>query len=212
MHRPRLGPDDPLNQHVRYPVARAFVRAIDKTPIHPNHVTLAALLVGLTGSYLVTRGLWIPAFLLLELRMTLDCVDGELARTKKLSSARGRMFDELGDAVAYVAFVVAIGIRLHDWRLPLGLLVVGTLCALAHDFYKNLPAEQEHKGFGKFFQRVQRLLFPRHPISPLRTALLSWDLGLTILHVGVLTGRLYEASIAAILYGVPTLFIARSQK
>jgi phosphatidylglycerophosphate synthase len=136
---------DPLNRTYRYPAARALFRLLGWLPITPNQVTLVHTLVGIAAAMLIALGRHLLlAFVLLELRMILDCYDGVLARAKRLSSPRGRALDELGDAIAYEAIVLAIGWRVaHTASVPLGIAlfvglgVTGAICAHAYDFYKR---------------------------------------------------------------------------
>lgn len=135
---------DPLNRFYRYPVARALVRVAGRLPVTPDHVTVGHTVAGIAAAALVTSGAHpLLAFALLELRMILDCYDGVLARAKGLSSPRGRALDELGDAIAYVALVAGIAVRVHraqpDYALGLAaaLLAIGGFAAHAHDFYKR---------------------------------------------------------------------------
>ncbi len=143
--------DDPLNRWYRYPAARGLLRIAGGLPLRPDHITYLHTVFGVTGAAIVafgtSRSALLVAFLLLEIRMILDCYDGVLARAKKLSSPRGRTLDELGDAVAYIA--ICIGMNIHVWRMhrdwPVELvaafgavvLVAGAMSGHAYDFYKR---------------------------------------------------------------------------
>jgi phosphatidylglycerophosphate synthase len=244
----RLG--DPLNRLYRYPAANLTLKLFGWLPLRPNHVTLIHTLVGVGASVLVAFGSGVElvvAFFLLELRMVLDCYDGVLARHKQLSSPRGRALDELGDGVAYLAFVSAMSIRAAreiDIPVALGLFVVmmvlGALSAHGCDFFKRrltgllrgepdaVAAELARKKalvargesrwldrFGVWFDGWQVRLFEpskkdaepsaSHPVMwklVLAVSLLSWDNALALLHVGVLTSRIFEACAIAIGYGL----------
>lgn len=142
--------DDPLNRWYRYPAARALYKIAGGLPLRPDHVTYLHTTIGVAGSALVAQGsrpALAAAFVLLEVRMILDCYDGVLARAKNLSSPRGRTLDELGDAVAYIALCVAMTahlIRLRPWTSTLGMVLFGALVLAtgamsghAYDFYKR---------------------------------------------------------------------------
>lgn len=138
---------DPANQFYRYPVARAILPLFMRTPLTPNQITVMHTLIGVLGAVLVAQGtarglVW--AFFLLEIRMILDCLDGVLARAKKMSSPYGRTVDELGDGVAFLALCIgmAIHVRHHEPSLPFAaggaaVLVTGALMGWSHDFYKR---------------------------------------------------------------------------
>ena len=141
---------DPLNRWYRYPAARALLRIAGGLPLHPDHITYLHTLSGMLGAALIAWGSgWtlVAAFVLLEVRMVLDCYDGVLARAKNLSSPRGRTMDELGDALGYVA--ICIGMTVHVARtrpglsvvtvvaFGLALVLVGAMSGHAYDFYKR---------------------------------------------------------------------------
>ena len=143
--------DDPMNRYYRYPAARALLRFAGGLPFRPDHITYLHTTIGVAAAAMVawstSRSALVVAFIMLEVRMVLDCYDGVLARAKKLSSPRGRTLDELGDAAAYVA--ICIGMTIHVARthseLPVELVVAlgamvllaGAMSGHAYDFYKR---------------------------------------------------------------------------
>jgi len=252
------------NRLYRYPAARALLPILGRFDwVTPNNVTYAHIAIGLVASGLValTRApYWLPvAFVLLEVRMILDCFDGVLARARGTSSPFGRALDELADTIATISLMIAMA-----YRLSLGLrgfvvlcstLAFGGLCANAWDFYKRkLTAAlrdgkdtvldelrlkkrlvESGKGsflayWGVYFDCFQVLLYevrPRSamgaphgdagdPVAAIRSrmreprlrrfasllAFLSFDNGLGILHLGVLTGFLYASEVLALGYAI----------
>ena len=143
--------DDPLNRYYRYPAARGLLRIAGGLPLRPDHITYLHTTFGVLGAavmaFSTTRSAMVLSFVLLEVRMILDCYDGVLARAKKLSSPRGRTLDELGDAFAYIAICIGMNIHLHrahpeipaQMFLLLGavVLVAGAMSGHAYDFYKR---------------------------------------------------------------------------
>jgi phosphatidylglycerophosphate synthase len=231
--------------------------------VTPNNVTYAHIAIGIVaaGIVAVTRDpFWLPiAFVLLELRMILDCFDGVLARARGTSSPFGRALDELADTIATISLMIAI-----TYRLSLGLpgfivlcstLAFGGLCANAWDFYKRkLTAalrdgkdtvldelrskkkvlESGERSFlaywAVYFDCFQVLLYEVRPhsangapvgdagdpVTMIRSEMrdpkirrfagllsfLSFDNGLAILHLGVLTGWLYASEVIALGYAI----------
>jgi phosphatidylglycerophosphate synthase len=222
--------------------------------VTPNNVTYAHIAIGIVAAGIValTRApFWLPiAFVLLEVRMILDCFDGVLARARGTSSPFGRALDELADTIATISLMIAM-----SYRLSLGLvgfvvlcttLAFGGLCANAWDFYKRkLTAAlrdgkdtvldelrlkkrvvESGKGsflayWGVYFDCFQVLLYEVRPETgdPVRVirsemrspkvrrfaallSFLSFDNGLAILHLGVLTGFLYASQVIALGYAI----------
>lgn len=107
-----------FNVYLMRPIAGIVVGIFSKTPITPNQVTLLnlALFVVATALFVALpdyRG-GLVAVLVLELSYCLDCVDGMLARFKKIASKEGHLFDFFTDEIKAVLLAAALPIRF--WR------------------------------------------------------------------------------------------------
>jgi phosphatidylglycerophosphate synthase len=95
------------------PMAFLIVIAVYKTKIKPNHLTLIAMLIGITGGLFYSLGTHQSAiagafsYLLFNI---LDCSDGQLARIKKNGSSVGRLLDGIADYIAGIAIYTGIAI------------------------------------------------------------------------------------------------------
>jgi hypothetical protein len=107
-----------FNLYVMRPIAAQLVAIVAPTRVTPNQVTLlnlfmfvgaAALLVALP-----TLNGGILAIAVLEASYCLDCVDGMLARHKKIASKEGHLFDFFTDELKALLLAATLGIRL--WR------------------------------------------------------------------------------------------------
>jgi phosphatidylglycerophosphate synthase len=94
----------PINKFLNRPLANLIVRAIYRTKISPNHLTLVSFVIGLAGGYLFYRGqAWSFAAggILAQLSSIVDCADGQLARAREKASEFGAyldlMLDRLGE-------------------------------------------------------------------------------------------------------------------
>lgn len=152
--RVKMRLEDPVSRFFRYPLARWIVRGLVRTPITPDQVTLVQpLLAALAGWLIVSEERWrlLLAVAIFEVRSILDCVDGTLARAKKLVSPWGHAVDGLADWLS-VLFLYA-GIALHFQAHPplhdraraayvapgvIGLaLLQGAIRSFASDYYKQ---------------------------------------------------------------------------
>jgi phosphatidylglycerophosphate synthase len=112
------------------------------TRVTPNTLTVLMIVAGvLAAAVLAVPGVVtaIVAALLIQLYLLLDCVDGEVARWKRVSSAAGVYLDRLGHHVSEAAIVLGLGVRAGggptaglSWWLVLGavgalLVVLGKL-------------------------------------------------------------------------------------
>lgn len=121
---PRGRSQDPWDQRI----ARALVRPLVGTPVHPNHLTTLRLLIGLAGCGFLAYGGSPWAHLgagLFVLSNFVDHTDGELARLSGKTSRFGHIYDIACDAVVHVLLFVAIGIGLRDGILGLAGLPLG---------------------------------------------------------------------------------------
>lgn len=100
--------------------------------LSPNAVTALMIAVGLAGAVVLGIGGWWPAligFLLVQLYLVLDCVDGEVARWTGKTSVVGIYLDRLGHYLVEGALLIAIGVRATG-DAGLEWTVVGLVAAL----------------------------------------------------------------------------------
>ena len=107
-----------FNVYLMRPIAGQIVAVIAPTGLTPNQVTLINLFmhiaaVGLLVALPTYEG-GIIAIAVLEAAYSLDCVDGMLARHKKIASKEGHFFDFFTDELKALLLVAFVGVRL--WR------------------------------------------------------------------------------------------------
>lgn len=117
-----------INRHISLRLSHALSR----TRIHPNHVTLTALVFALAGAATIATGGYLAGalgMLLVNLGSIIDGCDGELARLKFQFSRAGQWLDTTVDDVANIAYVSAIIISLDAsgvrWAMPVGIVALG---------------------------------------------------------------------------------------
>jgi phosphatidylglycerophosphate synthase len=102
-------------------MARIFDRKISwrlsyrlaHTAIMPNQVTLANTALGFAIAWMFAQpGYWIPllASILFVVSITIDGVDGELARLKMAETRAGARLDAITDNIVHIAIFLGIGI------------------------------------------------------------------------------------------------------
>jgi len=119
-------------------LARWLVRPLRDTPVHPNHVTTAALATGLVAAALFAAGserTVTAGGLAFVLSSLLDHADGELARMAGKTSDFGRAYDRVADLVVKLAVFAGMGIgasggRLGRWPALMGLVAGTALVAI----------------------------------------------------------------------------------
>lgn len=129
--------DNFWTEWISRPPAALVVQALVPTRVTPNQVTFLSLFT-FVGAAAVIAGVptWmglIGGALLIQLSYILDCVDGQLARLKSLSSPVGALLDFLVDE--FKAFLLVASTTVALWRtsgeLSWLLLGVGGLLVVA---------------------------------------------------------------------------------
>jgi phosphatidylglycerophosphate synthase len=93
------------------PLASLIVRAVFKTSVTPNQLTLVSFILGLASGIAFLGGshsFFILGGILLQLSSILDCADGMLARSKDVCTRYGALLDLFCDRI--VDFCVLTGI------------------------------------------------------------------------------------------------------
>jgi phosphatidylglycerophosphate synthase len=118
-----------LNRRISVPVARALVR----TPLTPDHVSLIALAMALASLALLAAGRNIEGGLLIQASSIVDGVDGDLAREKGMATRFGGVFDSVLDRYADAAIIggmAAWAYGREDWPQPLLVGLIAVIGAL----------------------------------------------------------------------------------
>jgi phosphatidylglycerophosphate synthase len=119
MNKSFEGPVDALiNWRFSMRITRVLARR--SLAVTPNHVTVAAIVIGLLAALLASRGsyaMFALAGVLLEVNSILDSCDGELARLRYQYSRLGQWLDNLSDDIVDNLFIIAVGVGLGGpWR------------------------------------------------------------------------------------------------
>jgi hypothetical protein len=154
--------EEPIDVFVHRPLGYLVALASFRTPISPDLITLASIVVGMAAGLCIV---WpfpyhLPvAGLLIFASAVLDCADGQLARMRKTSSAFGRMIDGVADLFvtsAVVPATVYLLWQLYDSDPWLAGTVVGLgICTIVtssfhtgmYDHYKNVYLHLTHASY-----------------------------------------------------------------
>jgi hypothetical protein len=123
-----------VDRLVNRPIAALIVRAVLRTNLRPNHLTVAAFVLGLAGAFFFLGGdhrSFIIAGILIYAGTILDGADGMLARSKQLCTRRGAYLDLYLDRVTDFAVLGAMvtGYYLQSGRLGFYILSLLGLAA-----------------------------------------------------------------------------------
>lgn len=139
-------------------LAGVLVRPLVNTPVTPNQLSIASLLVALAGALLLALGdpLGDPLLAnwgagLFALARFMDHFDGELARQKKAASRLGYFLDYIVGALSYGALFFCAGLGLNGgwlggWAIVLG--AIGAFSAILSMFL-NIGIDKALEGAGE---------------------------------------------------------------
>ena len=157
---------EPVNIYIHEPIAKRLVSVLKNTFITPNQVTYLSVLVGFASGYSFSQGNWetsIVGGILLELALILDCVDGQLARTKNIASDWGRLIDGIAGYFAYLAVVLGIIFGYPDFQIALIIIAVFTILrAISYDYCKQTFGTIVLKGYDGMEKDIQTTLGKIH--------------------------------------------------
>jgi hypothetical protein len=150
---------EPVNVYINNPIAKRFVDILKNTFVTPNQVTYLSVAVGFASGYSFSQGTWIASAiggLLLELTLVLDCVDGQLARAKKMASDWGRLIDGIAGYFAYLAVIYGIMTGYPEFRPALIVIAVFTILrAISYDYCKQTFGTMVLQGFDGMDREIQ---------------------------------------------------------
>jgi phosphatidylglycerophosphate synthase len=153
---------EPVNIYINNPIAKRFVEVLKNTFITPNQVTYLSVVVGFASGYSFSQGTGVASAiggLLLELTLVLDCVDGQLARAKKMASDWGRLIDGIAGYFAYLAVIFGIMTGYSEFRPALIVIAVFTILrAISYDYCKQSLGTMVLQGFDGMDREIQNTI------------------------------------------------------
>lgn len=117
-----------VNRYLNRPLASLIVRALQRTRLTPNQVTVAAFFIGLAGAFAFSRGtpaLFVVGGILAELSSIVDCADGMLARARGQMSEYGAYLDLVLDRVNEFFLIAGAVLGYYAYSGNVRMLVLG---------------------------------------------------------------------------------------
>ena len=137
--------------------------AVDIPAITPNRITAASFAVAVIATLCILiggSGWFIAAAILIHLSHILDCMDGQMARYRKVSSPVGSYFDRLTDQVQVTLWFGAVGYAAYVQSLsvvPVFLALVGVAFYGLRGYVKYIALEIETALDPDYPRKIARL-------------------------------------------------------
>ena len=93
----------------------------------PNHITTLSLIFGLITLYLLWKKYFVLAGTSYFISYFFDCQDGNYARTYKMYSDFGSLYDHISDAVIIIGLILIYIFKDYNNKFKYGLLIVGLI-------------------------------------------------------------------------------------
>jgi phosphatidylglycerophosphate synthase len=152
--KPRLG-TEALSHYFFRPLAHGVVLVLAALRVRPPVVVLASTAAGLAGAVELTRGHFVVAALLVQLKTVLDNADGQLARLTDRVTAFGRYLDSECDLLVNAALFAAVA-RLTGAPFAAAAGFVALTAVLSINFNlerlaRGLPASWDRSVLGRTY-------------------------------------------------------------
>ena len=165
---------EPYARYIIRPISIYFTWFIVRTPLTANNITFLQIIIGCLGSIALAAPhlfCFAPIYgvFLLQLSYVLDCVDGEVARWKKIVSSRGVYLDLVCHTIVISLYMFCFGYGLwcrgYDFALFLG--IGASFCSFKIDEYAyNKVANIDNSADDIYNSSLIKLLaFYRFPAS-----------------------------------------------
>lgn len=93
------------------PCGRPLSKLLVHTPVTPNAVSVASILVGVLSAFFLATGqyaLTVLGAVLFQLSAVIDCVDGDIARAVFKESPLGKWLDLAGDQIVHISVFAGV--------------------------------------------------------------------------------------------------------
>jgi phosphatidylglycerophosphate synthase len=158
--------DEWWSSFVTAPLAILFSYAVaDIKGVTPNQITLLSFLTAVLSALFIIAGgstNFLIAAILIHLSHVFDCMDGQIARYRKTSSASGSYFDRVTDQIQVMIWFGAVGYAASlqsSTVLPVFLSLIGVAFYSLRGYVKyvaiHVEMSRDHSYLEKIAQNVQ---------------------------------------------------------
>ncbi len=146
------------------PLALPLVPILARLKVNPNLITAGTLIAGLSSGVLFAMGYWLWAPIVFLFSHFLDCIDGNVARLRQITSEFGAKLDDIADSLRKPACFAGIFIYFwmnHQNIFALLTVVVFIVHVFIHKLYQFFGVSHTDLEFPDFHRKVIRRFAPR---------------------------------------------------
>lgn len=148
LKRPEV--EEYVDLYFNRPLAFLFVKAIYRTNLTPNQLSLFSMLLGIAAGVCIGTGrpgLLNGAAALLAVSIIIDCSDGQLARLKKNGTPLGRLIDGSADYAVGIAVYTGLGLALSAPAETPSLAWLAVAAAAASNIFQSATFDHYQSRF-----------------------------------------------------------------
>lgn len=123
--------DGPVSRFLNRPISTRVSMAIAPLRLHPDVLSLVALVLGLVAAGLLATGRGVAGGIAVHVASVLDGVDGEAARLQVRAGPKGALLDGVLDRLADAAILAGLGIWALEGSVDPAVVVGLTVAATA---------------------------------------------------------------------------------
>jgi archaetidylinositol phosphate synthase len=142
--RPRV---EYASEYFFRPIAHLVVMALLPLRVPPPALVVFHTCLGVLAGFLIARGDFIWAAILIQIKTVLDNADGQLARASGMVSETGRYLDTEGDFIVNIALFLGLGAWTGQWFLAIIAFIVFTLMLSADFNWEYLYRKERNQHF-----------------------------------------------------------------
>lgn len=140
------------------PILAPIAAGLAKLRLTPAVITILGLLVTLAGAVLIGLGELFAGALTAAVGVSLDALDGPLARHLGTESDRGAFLDTMSDRVGEIAIWVGLSVYLRDEPHLLVLCVIALATSLMVPYVRAKAEYAGLEGKGGWMGRAERMI------------------------------------------------------
>jgi phosphatidylglycerophosphate synthase len=191
---------DFISNYFYQQIAYSITKKLVYSSITPNMITIVSLILGIFSGIVLYFNLKFLAILLLNISFILDCVDGQLARAKKLQSDFGMWLDNISDRIVENSIILSVLIS----HLSNNSIVISAALLLVLNMQYSYMSDMiiyRNNSTYKSLSRMEKLFFSpiyfisRSMIIPMLSLLICFPL-----HFSLLINILYAYGILFRIY------------
>jgi CDP-diacylglycerol--glycerol-3-phosphate 3-phosphatidyltransferase len=156
------------------PILEPIAAGLAKIGVTPAVVTILGLAVTVAGAVLIATGTLFWGGLVAGIGVTLDALDGPLARRLGVASDRGAFLDTMSDRFGEIAVWVGLSVYLRDEPRMLILCIIALAFSLLIPYVRATAVSAGLDGRGGWMGRAERMLL-------ILVGIMAVGLGLTIM-------------------------------